>query len=231
MKNKYYSVASFLFILTSLLIITVSATPNMENVSIFQVTKNGPQLMVILDYDFNTAPVRDSEKALVVLTLLSLPSDDGMMAIEGSLLFIRTDEGDSFLFWTLCDPFISSVIWQEGNEMEHFLADQNELSLIFIEFSNYDDPELEIVVLAKILEPVSIDPRTNDFQEILFSFIPDLPVYPDTSTSTTTTTTTTTTKSIVSTTTTTTHVSYGFEWIVGLGIIYTVGVRKQRKGS
>ncbi|MHA2175388.1 MAG: hypothetical protein ACXACP_05605 [Candidatus Hodarchaeales archaeon] len=219
MKQKQLLVVSFLFSLSMFMVFTSTALPETEIVSIFEVTQNGPQLMITLEYDFNAAPVRGNSEALVVFTLFSLPANDGQIAIEGSILFFHTNERENFLFWTLGNPFTSSIIWQTGSEIEHFQVDQNELSLIFIELSQYDNPELEIDVLAKILDVELIDNTMNDFQEVIHSFIPDLPI--DTDTSPTITTTTTTSKK-----------SIGYEWFLVLSMfLLVISIRKKRKAN
>ncbi len=189
-----------------------------SDVSISQVTQNGSSFWITLDYDFSVAPAREETESLVVLILLTLPLGDTNQYV-GSLLFFRTTTGNNLLFWMLGDPYASVGLWQSGSEDEHFQAVYNQLSLIFIECPDMDDPGLSIIALAKLLEIGTIDQITVDFHPILNEFLPDLQsieVIPLDSTSTTTTKA----KGFP-----------GFLLPVNLGILILIGLKHRKKDS
>ena len=157
------------------------------------------------------------------------------MGITGSMMFFRTNLGDNLLFWTEDDPFMLNSPWYSGYEYSHYQTSSYELMLTFIEFSEYNNPELEIHVLAKKILIGEVDQYTSDFCEILEVFLPDLPSFykkPVTvETTTTTTPETTTTTQDETSTDTTSGITSGFLLLtsVGLGLMAIRSKNRRKK--
>ena len=210
--------------------ITVTATSSSSNITIFQVVNNGTQFMINLDYDLESTPVRDETKSVVILLLISLPTDTGLKEIKGAMLFIRTPLGDNLLFWTLNDPFITNTIWNLGKEYTHYQVSYTELFLTFLESPDINNPELNWNVLARHIEVSTVTESQNDFQEILGYFLQDATsLYGTPEENEPTTTTTTTTTSLTTTTVTTTEIATGFIIITSLGGVLLIMQRKNKR--
>ncbi|MHA1993271.1 MAG: hypothetical protein ACW97Z_01895 [Candidatus Hodarchaeales archaeon] len=216
MKQKHVSML-FLLLFVSFNLYTSSGSCA-SDVAILEVTKSSSQLLVTLDFDLFAAPTRGETKSLVVFILFSIPLDATTNYV-GSMLFFRTNEGSNFLFWMLGDPFSASGIWQMGSENEHFQVDQHQLSMIFIENSEMDDPDLQIISLAKFVDIGSFDQDYVDFQPILNEFQPDVEFLEEFGITSTFLTTTTTTKA---------KGFPGFLIPLNMGILILFGL-KQRK--
>jgi hypothetical protein len=217
MKQKYASMLFLLLFVSFNLFTSTGACAS--DISIFEVTKSGSQLLVTLDFDFSTAPARGETKSLVVLILFSIPLDDANNYV-GSMLFFRTNDGNKVLFWTLGDPFSAFGIWQIGSENGHFQVDQHQLSLIFIEGSFMDDPDLQINCLAKFLEIGPFDQENVDFQPILNEFRPDVELLEENGIVATIPTTTTSTKA---------KGFPGFLIPLNIGLIIILGLKQRKK--
>jgi hypothetical protein len=76
----------------------------------------------------------------------------------------------------LGDPYTQAQNWQEGVENEHYLIDNELLTLNFIEFQGIKDPDIEIIVLANINSACEVSADTNDFRPTLNQFITNLPM-------------------------------------------------------
>ena len=231
MEQKRKCIVFFLFIV-NISMITVTATSSSSNITIFQVVNNGTQFMINLDYDLESTPVRDETKSVVILLLISLPTDTGLKEIKGAMLFIRTPLGDNLLFWTLNDPFITNTIWNLGQEYTHYQVSYTELFLTFLESPDINNPELIWNVLAKNIVVNTVTDSQNDFQEILGFFLQDVAsLYgiPEETEPTTTTTTTTTTTSLTTISETTTGIATGFIILTSLSGVLLIIKRKNRR--
>jgi hypothetical protein len=233
MKQKQRSIVFLLLTINAIAILTVGGSVK-EDISVSQITTNGPQVLINLDYDLESPPERDETESLVILVLFTLPVEKDMMGIAGSMMFFRTNLGDNLLFWTEGDPFIFNTPWYSGDEYSHYQTSYHDLMLTFIEFPEINTPELKIHVLAKKFQTGEVNQFTTDFREVLEVFLPDLPSFykkPVTVETTTTTTPDTTTTSQDETSTDTTgEITSGFLLLTSVGLVLiSIRSKKQRK--
>ncbi len=199
----------------------IYASTSDSEISILEVSQHGVNIWVTIDYDFSIAPARGETKSLVVLTLLSLPSDSADNEVTGSLLFVRAPLGDYYFFWMLGDPFTENDMWLSGSINEHFQTDQNQLCLIFIEYPEMENPDLEIVVFAQLLEIGNTDLNNSDLFSIVYEFLPyleSIEMLPIVTTTTTTTTTTTKAKGFP-----------GFLLPINIGVLILIGLKYKER--
>ncbi|MHA1966456.1 MAG: hypothetical protein ACW964_01515 [Candidatus Hodarchaeales archaeon] len=156
-------------ILNSFILINISANLIEENVEVFQVTQNGSFILISLNYNFNKAPTRVNDESLVVFLLCSLADSDGNTDAVGGIMFFHTDDGQSYYFSTIMDPFNSATTWIQGTENVNYVYDGNDLSLLPLEIINCVK-EPDINVIAKIFTISQINPASYEFQEILGVF-------------------------------------------------------------
>ncbi len=227
MKQKRRLMVFFILTINVLVVIKASASLA-EDIAVVQVVNNGPQVLINLDYDLESTPGRGETKSLVVLVLFTLPNDNNPVVMKGSILFFRTNMGENLLFWTLNDPFDINSAWNLGYENSHYLTSYHELLLTFIEFTEYNNPELGINVLAKNIAIGEVNSDMNDFGEIFELFLPDLPSYYEVST-TVGSTTTTTSLSQTPTSETTSSLIPGFLLIASFGIMLVIVLRKKKE--
>jgi hypothetical protein len=149
---------------------------NEVDVDIFQITQIGPAISIVLDYSFNATSQLEINESLVVLVIFSITTQEDPFTVKASMLFFHAGENKSFLFWMFGDPFRQVQNWQPGIENVHFVADNDLLTLNFIEFLEISDPEIESTVLAKITSGTEVSAYTNDFRTVLEQFITDLPI-------------------------------------------------------
>jgi len=165
------------FLLGLLLILcTPSSFPSQayENtVEIYQVTKFGSSVSVVLDYDLNSTSKLDSNESLAVLVVFSQHEPFG---IEAAMLFFHTIEEQYLLFWMLGDPYTQAQNWILGQENDHFQTENELLTLNFIEFPKISDPAINPIVLA-LISSFEASNQTVDFRQILEKFIAYLPVH------------------------------------------------------
>ena len=173
MKNKQVlTLACLLFVSSSLLTLT-NAHIVSSAISILEVTQNGSNIVITLDFNLSIPPDRGETKSLVVLILCPLSSEE-TNCYNGAMLFFRSPDGDNRLFWMLGDPFSLETTWNSGSNPEHFRIDQNQLLLVFIENMQMSHSSLEIQVFAKYQEVGPISHYSSDFIPILALFQPDL---------------------------------------------------------
>jgi hypothetical protein len=187
-----------------------------NSVEIINVIQTGPAISITLDYDLNSTAQLEENELLTVLVVLGNQEDH--FAIKAAMLFVHTNDGQYYLFWTLTDPYRQAQNWLAGNENEHFTVDNALLTLYFIEFLDIENPDLETTVLAQITADFEPDQQTNDFRIILDQFIGNLPIsYP--------------VISYPTTTTETTNVASGFPILSTIGIFLLVLILKKFKGK
>ncbi|MFX0124473.1 MAG: hypothetical protein ACFFAE_12595 [Candidatus Hodarchaeota archaeon] len=167
------SKTSILIVLLLVMCTSSSSGANEQPVDILQVTRIGSSISIVLDYDLNSTSQLDINESLAVMVVFS---QDESSTIEAAMLFFHTVEEEYFLFWMLGDPFTQAQNWQIGVENEHFQIEYELLTLNFIEFQGIKDPDMEIIVLAKINSVYEVSTYTNDFRPILIQFITDLPI-------------------------------------------------------
>ena len=232
MKQRQKLIVFLLLTINALAIQTAFASVK-EDITVLQVTQNGPQVLINLDYDLESQPGRDENDSLVILVLFTLPVEKDMIGIASSMMFFRTNLGDNLLVWTEGDPFVFNTPWYSGNEYSHYQTSMNELLLTFIEFPDYNTPELEIYVLAKKFAISEVDQHTSDFREVLEVFLPDLPSFYEKSVPIDTTTTTipvTTTTTLDETSTDTTgEITSGFLLFSCVGLVLIAIRSKNRR--
>lgn len=168
-------------------VLAFTETFNEGGVEIHQVTQIGPSLLIVLDYDLNSTALLDTNESLAVLVIFSDSTEEGTLSVQAAMLFFHTDDNQFLLFWMLGDPYKQAQNWQKGTENEHFQTDGDQLTLIFIEFSAIQNPEIAISVYAKITSS-EINAYTNDFRIVLEQFIEELTIskdFPITTTQTT----------------------------------------------
>ncbi len=194
-----------------------------NEIIVSDIFQSGPYTSIILDYNFSTTAILGDSGILAIVIAYINQSSSIIEAIE---LFFHTPSDEYLLFWMAGDPFREIQQWNLGNIFEHFQVQENQLDLTFIEYFNIDDPTIEILVRARILEDITISSQSIDFSIILENFYDVLPLpswslsYP-TKTSTISTSKTTSTSTYSSTTTTTSSdLTPGFSFITILGIIF-----------
>ncbi len=203
-----------------------------QDISLLQIVHTGSNLLITLDYDISAAPGRGETESLVLLILLALPEGEFQPTV-GSLLFIRTSSGNRLLYWILDDPFFSSELWEQGMEHVHFQVDYKELSIIFIESPEMENPNVKILFFAKLLDIGNVNNTVTDFQPILEWFKADLEFIDGTKISEEPTTTITSdgteTNNIPTTTTTTTaKVTQGFQILLSVGLLIFIGLKRRK---
>ncbi|MFW9906068.1 MAG: hypothetical protein ACFFFH_17225 [Candidatus Thorarchaeota archaeon] len=144
-----------------------------HKVDIFQVTKIGSSVSIVLDYDLNSTVKQDSNESLAVLVVFS---QDEPFLIEAAMLFLHTEEDQNFLFWMLGNPYTQAQNWVMGRENEHFQTQNELLTLNFIEYLDIGNPEIHPLVNALITSG-EVNNQTNDLSPILDQFVSYLPVY------------------------------------------------------
>lgn len=174
-----------------------------RNIDIFQVTKNGPSVVIVLDYNLSTTSQLAENEAMALLVLFSQSTQEEPFSIQAAMLLFHTLEDQFFLFWMLGNPYGQAQNWQIGSRYEHFLTSDKQLTLTFIEFSEISNPETEITVLAKITSDIEVNTDGNDFRMTLNQFIDYLPLTYELPIIKTTTTEPTTTESMTTAPTTT----------------------------
>ena len=227
MKQKRRLMVFIILTINVLVVIKASASLA-EDIAVVQIVNNGPQVLINLDYDLESTPGRGETKSLVVLVLFTLPNDNNPVVMKGSILFFRTNMGENLLFWTLNDPFDINSAWYLGYENSHYQTSYHELLLTLIEFTEHNNPELGIDVLAKNLAIGEVNSDMNDFGEIFEFFLLDLPSYYEVST-TIGSTTTTTSLSQTPTSETTSSLISGFQLIASFGIMLVIVLRKKKE--
>lgn len=233
-QHPKYSILIILFLSYSLLAGisltqgSIEAPLTFNEITIYDVFQSGPYISIILDYNFSTTTLLSDSGTLAIVIAYVNHSSSNIEAIE---LFFHTPSNDFHLFWMIGDPLQEVQQWYLGNIFEHYQVQENQLDLSFIEFLNINDPTIEILVKARILEDVTISSQSDDFSIILEYFFDVLPLpawsysYP-TTTSTFTTSWTTSTHS--DTSTTKPSITTGFSFLIILGIIfYQVTHRKK----
>ena len=235
-----YKLVNIVFLLLILTVSTNFAKGEIQeqDISIVQVVHNSSNILLTLDYDISAAPERGETESLVTLILLTLPEGD-FLAPVSSLLFIRSNTGERLLYWILNDPFTSAELWQQGLENIHFQIDYNDLSIIFIESSVMEDPNVEIISFAKLMDIGNVTNPVLDFQPILERFRADYDSISGTDSSDETTTETTTSREGTETTTTTTIIPItpttevtgfpGFPIPFILGMLGLIGLKKRMR--
>ncbi|MHA1948091.1 MAG: hypothetical protein ACXADW_03615 [Candidatus Hodarchaeales archaeon] len=205
-----------------------------QDISLLQMVHTGSNLLITLDYDISAAPGRGDTESLVMLILIALP-EGGYLPAVGSLLFIRTSSGIRLLYWILNDPFSSAELWEQGMEEIHFQVDYKEISLIFIESPHMENPNVEIISFAKLLDIGNITNSVTDFQPILerfraeYEFIRESESTDGTTTTTTESSDGTETSNVQSTTTTTVKVSQGFHMLLSMGVLTFIGLKRRKR--
>ena len=174
MRQKQFLVVILLLILTFSTNF-VSGEIQEDNISVLQVVHTGSSLTITLDCDISAAPGRGEIESLVILVLLTVPEGNNQ-PIVGSLLFIRTNTGFRLLYWILGNPYLSTELWQEGMENIHFQVDYNVLSLIFIESPDMENPNVQPIVFAKLLDIGNVETSVTDFNIILEKFRADIEI-------------------------------------------------------
>ncbi|MFX1507667.1 MAG: hypothetical protein ACFFDC_16395 [Promethearchaeota archaeon] len=145
---------------------------NQHTIDILHVTKFGSSVTISLDYNLNSTAQFSSNESLAVLVVFS---QDEPFVIEATMLFFHTVEED-LLFWMLGDPFTQAQIWQLGVENDHFQAQNELLTLNFIEYLGITKPEIFPFVIALITSG-EVNNQTTDLSPILDQFVPYLPIY------------------------------------------------------
>jgi len=151
-------------------------TSNEGSVEVHEVIRNGSGILIGLDYDLNSTSLLDTNESLAVLVIFSDSTKEDTHPVQAAMLFFHTDDNQFFLFWMLGDPFKQAQNWQKGTENEHFRIDGDQLTLIFIEFWDINNPEITMTVLAKISSCCQVEAYTNDFRIVLEQFIAELPI-------------------------------------------------------
>jgi hypothetical protein len=203
-----------------------SLIANEKNVDILQVTRSGPIISVVLDYNLSSTARLDTNETLAVLVIFSQSTQEDSLTIQAALLFFHTIEDQFFLFWMLGDPYSQAQNWQSGVENEHYKIDDALLTLTFIEFLGVGNLETETTVLAKITSFFEGSDQINDFRMVLDEFRVDLPLsfeLPTIEPTTESTTSETTTEEESTTTTTTTTTTEPF-FTSGMTTFFTIGV-------
>jgi len=216
MRQKQLIIVILLLILTFSTSLVLSETHE-QDISIIQMVHTGSNLMITLDYDISAAPGRGEIESLVVLVLLTIPEGD-FFPIVGSLLFIRTNTGDRLLYWVLDDPYSSTEIWQEGMENVQFQVDYTTLSLVLIEAPEMENPNVELILFAKLLDIGNVGNPVTNFQPILERFTADIEFIQAAEISESGTTTTTKAKGFP-----------GFQVPLSVGLLIFIGLMRRTK--
>ncbi|MHA1979215.1 MAG: hypothetical protein ACW98I_20100 [Candidatus Hodarchaeales archaeon] len=205
-----------------------------QDISLLQMVHTGPNLLITMDYDISAAPGRGDTESLVMLILLALP-EGGFLPAVGTLLFIRTSSGNRLLYWMLNDPFLSAELWQQGIEEIHFQVDYKEISILFIESPDMENPNVEIISFIKLLDIGNLTTTVTDFQPILERFRADYEFMAEAVSTEVITTTTidisegTETSDIPSTTTPGVAGEPGFLISLCLGLLVLIGFKRRNR--
>lgn len=210
------------------------SSPNIEDVEVFQVIFVEGYVSITLDYDFYNPPNRVNNETLVVFVLFTDPSNDGTSSIESAILFFHTNYDESFYFWTIDDPFNLASLWLKNSELETYIADASELTLVPIECLVISDINLEITVLAKKVTLNTIDPSSFEVQQILSIFYEELPIETPTTTFSSTTissdqTHLSSTTIDTSTSTTESQLTSGYGFFITISVLMIVTIFTIRK--
>lgn len=175
--SKTFLITLFLLVLAigTFPVLAFADTSNEGSVEVHQVIQNGSGILIVLDYNLNSTSQLDINESLAVLVIFSDSTKEDTLPVQAAMLFFHINDNQFFLFWMLGDPFKQAQNWQKGTENEHFQTDGDQLTLIFIEFSDISNPEITMTVLAKISSCCEVNAYSNDFRVVLEQFIAELP--------------------------------------------------------
>ncbi|MFW9994891.1 MAG: hypothetical protein ACFFD4_22815 [Candidatus Odinarchaeota archaeon] len=199
-----------------------SASAPEEHVTILDVFQSGSQISIMLNYNFSSTAQLGTDGYLAVFLVFRNVTSS---APETAMLFFHTADDNFSLFWMAGDPYHQAQFWQQSKQ---FQVNHNLLSMDFIEFLEITNPDIQLVVLAKILTGPNTNLQIGDFQSVLEEFGTDLYVgygfIVTTKTTTETSTGTTSRETSISSTTTAPSFIPGFTLLAMIGVLVSLSV-------